>query len=130
VQQAAAQVAIEMPYEEAHTLFSDLTGVQLGSERLHTFVHQAAEELSVLEVCRPARRLRNVLKRWQQGAFAVPCWYWALMELMCPPVPTVRDSAKRDSVTAGPDAPHGTASGEMPRASDFISSMTSVLSMC
>jgi hypothetical protein len=43
VQQAAAQVAIEMPYEEAQTLFSDLTGVALGSERLHTFVHQAAE---------------------------------------------------------------------------------------
>src|SRR5437667_3317225 len=42
VQQAAAQVAIEMPYEEAQTLFSDLTGVALGSERLHTFVHQAA----------------------------------------------------------------------------------------
>jgi hypothetical protein len=34
VQQAAAQVAIEVPYEEAQTLFSDLTGVALGSERL------------------------------------------------------------------------------------------------
>ena len=30
VQQAAAQVAIEMPYEEAQTLFSDLTGVATG----------------------------------------------------------------------------------------------------
>jgi hypothetical protein len=30
VQQAAAQVAIEMPYEEAHTLFRALTGVELG----------------------------------------------------------------------------------------------------
>jgi hypothetical protein len=50
VQQAAAQVAIEMPYEEAQTLFSALTGVALGSERLHTFVHQAAEGLTVLDV--------------------------------------------------------------------------------
>ena len=50
VQQVAAQVAIEMPYEEAQTLFSDLTGVALGSERLHTFVHQAAEGLTVLDV--------------------------------------------------------------------------------
>jgi hypothetical protein len=47
VQQAAAQVAVEMPYEEAQTLFSDLTGVGRGSERLHTFVHQAAEGLGV-----------------------------------------------------------------------------------
>jgi len=50
VQQAATQVAIEMPYEEAQSLFSDLTGVGLGSERLHTFVHQAAQGLSVLDV--------------------------------------------------------------------------------
>ena len=53
VQQAAAQVAIEMPYEEAQTLFSDLTGVALGSERLHTFVHHA-EGLTVLDVA-PSR---------------------------------------------------------------------------
>jgi hypothetical protein len=53
-QQAAAQMAIEMPYEEAQTLCSDLTGVALGSERLHTFVPQAAEGLTVLEVA-PSR---------------------------------------------------------------------------
>ena len=54
VHQAAAQGAIERPYEEAHTLFRDLTGVDRGSERLHTFVHQAAEGLSVLAVA-PSR---------------------------------------------------------------------------
>jgi hypothetical protein len=54
VQQAAAQVAIEMPYEAAQTLCSDLTGVALGSERLHTFVHQAAEGLTILDVA-PSR---------------------------------------------------------------------------
>src|SRR5437660_1881182 len=43
-----------MPYEEAQTLFSDLTGVALGSERLHTVVHQAAEGLTVLDVA-PSR---------------------------------------------------------------------------
>jgi hypothetical protein len=47
-------MAIEMPYAEAPTLFSDLTGVALGSERLHTFVPQAAEALSVLAVA-PSR---------------------------------------------------------------------------
>jgi hypothetical protein len=54
VQKAATQVAIEMPYEAAQTLFSDLTGVDLGSERLHTFVHQAADGLTVLDVA-PSR---------------------------------------------------------------------------
>ena len=54
VQKAAAQLAIEMPYEEAQTLFSALTGVKLGSERLHTFTHQAAEGLTVLDVA-PSR---------------------------------------------------------------------------
>ena len=43
-----------MPYEEAQTLFSDLTGVPLGSERLHTGTHQAAEGLTVLDVA-PSR---------------------------------------------------------------------------
>jgi len=43
-----------MPYEEAQTLCSALTGGALGSERLHTFVHQAAEGLTVLDVA-PSR---------------------------------------------------------------------------
>ena len=71
VQQAAAQVALEMPYEEAQTLFSDLTGVALGSERLHTFVHQAAEGLTVLDVApsreEMARRIAEMATgRWRR----------------------------------------------------------------
>lgn len=54
-QQAAAQVAIEMPYEAAHTLCRDLPGVALGSERLHTLVQQTAKELRVLDVA-PSRQ--------------------------------------------------------------------------
>jgi hypothetical protein len=54
VQKAAVRLAIEVPYEEAQTVFSELTGVELGSERLHTFTHQAAEGLNVLEVA-PSR---------------------------------------------------------------------------
>ena len=72
VQQAAAQVAIEMPYEEAHTLFSDLTGVPLGSERLHTFVHQAAEELSVLEVAPSRQEIAQRIEEMAAGGFRRP----------------------------------------------------------
>jgi len=54
VQQAAAKVVIEMPYDEAQTFFSDLTGVSMGSERMHTLTNQAAQGLTVLDVA-PSR---------------------------------------------------------------------------
>jgi hypothetical protein len=34
VQQAAARVVVDTPYDEAQTLFRDLTGVRIGSERM------------------------------------------------------------------------------------------------
>ena len=54
VQKAAARVVIEMPYDEGQTLFGDLTGVGMGSERMHTLTNQAAEGLTVLDVA-PSR---------------------------------------------------------------------------
>jgi len=72
VQKAAAQVAIELPYEEAQTLFSDLTGVALGSERLHTFVHQAAEGLSVLEVAPSREEIARRMEAMAAGRFRRP----------------------------------------------------------
>ena len=72
VQQAAAQVAVEMPYEEAQTLFSDLTGVGLGSERLHTFVHQAAEGLGVLDVAPSRDEIECRIEEIAAGRFRRP----------------------------------------------------------
>ena len=37
VQKAAAKVVTEVPYDEAQQLFGALTGIGLGSERMHTF---------------------------------------------------------------------------------------------
>ena len=120
VQQAAAQVAIEMPYEEAQTLFSDLTGVALGSERLHTFVHQAAEGLTVLDVAPSRDAIARRIEAMAWGACAVRWWCWASMGRTYPRVPKALGSAKLGSGTRGPDAPRGMASGEMPRAFGFI----------
>jgi Uncharacterised protein family (UPF0236) len=53
-QQAAARVVVDTPYAEAQTLFRDLTGVKIGSERMHTLTNQAAAGLSGLEVA-PSR---------------------------------------------------------------------------
>jgi hypothetical protein len=55
VQQAAAELAIELPYETASTLFGRLSGLSVSSERLHTVTNQVAKGLSVLEVA-PSRQ--------------------------------------------------------------------------
>src|SRR5262252_1815863 len=54
VQQAAAELAIELPYETASTLFGRLSGLSVCSERLHTVTNQVAQGLTVLEVA-PSR---------------------------------------------------------------------------
>lgn len=50
VQQAAIDLATEVSYETASSLFGRLSGIEVSSERLHTFTNQVAEGLSVLEV--------------------------------------------------------------------------------
>jgi hypothetical protein len=91
-QQAAAQVAIEMPYEEAQTLFSDLTGVELGSERLHTFVHQAAEGLSVLDVAPSREEMARRIEAIAAGRFRRPVLVLGIDGAY---VPTRPDSARQ-----------------------------------
>jgi uncharacterized protein UPF0236 len=54
VQQAAAKLAAEVPYETAQELFRELTGVELSTERLHTLTNAVAEEVGVLDVA-PSR---------------------------------------------------------------------------
>lgn len=65
VPQAALDLATEVPYETASTLFGRLTGIPVSSERLHTFTHQVAEGLSVVEVA-PSRE--EVMRRVGQVA--------------------------------------------------------------
>jgi Uncharacterised protein family (UPF0236) len=54
VQQAAVDLATEVPYETAARLFGRLSGIPISSERMHTFTHQVAEDLTVLDVA-PSR---------------------------------------------------------------------------
>jgi hypothetical protein len=55
VQQAAAQLVAAVPYDTAHVLCTELTGVPLGTERMHTRTTQMANGLTVLDVA-PSRR--------------------------------------------------------------------------
>lgn len=71
IQQAAVQVVTEVPYETAHTLFHTLTGLSLGSERMHTMTNRIAEEITVLDVLPSreeiTRRVAEVArKRWRR----------------------------------------------------------------
>jgi hypothetical protein len=50
LQRAAARLTTEVPYETARELFTELTGMSLGTERLHTVTNAVAEGLSVLDV--------------------------------------------------------------------------------
>src|SRR5262249_8126421 len=53
--QAAAKLAAEVPDETARELFAELTGVAVGTERLHTVTNTVAEGLGVLDVA-PTRQ--------------------------------------------------------------------------
>jgi len=54
VQQAAADLAVELPFDTASTQFKHLTGIGVSSERMHTLTHRVADGLNVLEVA-PSR---------------------------------------------------------------------------
>jgi hypothetical protein len=54
VQQAAVDLATEVPYETASPLCGRLSGLTVSSERMHAFTHQVAADLSVVEVA-PSR---------------------------------------------------------------------------
>lgn len=60
VQQAAADLVTEVPYDTASTLFGRLSGIMVSSERMHTLTNQAAEGLTVLDVA-PSR---DEIEQW------------------------------------------------------------------
>jgi hypothetical protein len=72
VQKAAAKVAIETAYDEAHTLFHDLTGVSLGSERMHTLTNRAAEGLSVLDIAPSREQIEERIAKVSAGQWRRP----------------------------------------------------------
>jgi Uncharacterised protein family (UPF0236) len=72
VQQAAAELAIELPYEEAARCFGRLSGVSLSSERMHTLTHQAAEGLSVLDVAPSRDEIDRHVAQVAAGRFRRP----------------------------------------------------------
>jgi hypothetical protein len=72
VQKAAAQVVIEMPYGQAQTLFGDLTGVDMGSERMHTLTNEVAQGLTVLDVAPSREEIERRIAEVARGRLRRP----------------------------------------------------------
>jgi len=72
VQQAAADLAIELPYDTASSLFGRLSGITVSSERLHTLTNQAAEGLTVLDVAPSRAEIDQRVAQVAAGRFRRP----------------------------------------------------------
>ena len=72
VQQAAIDLATEVSYETASSMFGRLSGIAVSSERLHTFTNQVAEGLSVLDVAPSRAEIDQRVAQVAAGRFRRP----------------------------------------------------------
>jgi hypothetical protein len=72
VQQAAVDLATELPYETASTLLGRLSGITVSSERMHTLIQQVAEGLSVLAVAPSREEIERRVAQVAAGRFRRP----------------------------------------------------------
>jgi Uncharacterised protein family (UPF0236) len=72
VQQAAVDLATEVPYETASTLFGRLSGITVSSERMHTVTKQVAEGLRVLDVAPSREEIDQRVAQVRAGRFRRP----------------------------------------------------------
>ena len=72
VQKAAARLVVETAYDEAQALFHDLTGVHLGSERMHTLTNRVTEGLSVLDIAPSQEQIDERIAQVAAGKWRRP----------------------------------------------------------
>jgi hypothetical protein len=78
VQQAIAQGATEMPYETAHSLLRNWSGIEVSVERMHTLTNAMAEGLSVLDVSPDVDDIRAQISTLQAGKWRRPVMVLAI----------------------------------------------------
>jgi hypothetical protein len=91
MQQVAAQLVTEVPYDTAQALFRDLTGVPFGSERMHTLTNQVAEHLTVVDVAPSRPEIERRIAEVAAGRFRRPVMVLGIDGAY---VPTRPDSAR------------------------------------
>jgi hypothetical protein len=67
LQQAAAKLAAEGPYQTAQELFQELTGVELSTERLHTLGNTVAAGVGALDVAPPREEIAAKIAAVAEG---------------------------------------------------------------
>jgi hypothetical protein len=72
VQHAAADLASEVPYETASSVFGRSTGIDVSSERIHTLTNQVAQGLSVLDVAPSRDEIEQRVAQVKAGRFRRP----------------------------------------------------------
>jgi hypothetical protein len=92
VHKAAVRLVTEVPYDEAQTLFGALTGVGLGSERMHTVTNHIAAGLTVLDVVPPRREIEQRIAAVAAGRSRRPVLVLGIDGAY---VPTRPDSARK-----------------------------------
>jgi hypothetical protein len=92
VQKAAVKLGTEVPYDAARTLCGDLTGVGLGSERMHTVTNHRAEALTVLDVVPPRHEIEQRIAAVSAGRARRPVLVLGIDGAY---VPTRPDSARK-----------------------------------
>jgi Uncharacterised protein family (UPF0236) len=92
VHKAAIKLVTEVPYDEAQTLFGDLTGVGLGSERMHTVTNHIAAGLTVLDVVPPRHEIEQRIAAVSAGRSRRPVLVLGIDGAY---VPTRPDSARK-----------------------------------
>jgi hypothetical protein len=92
VHKAAVTLVTAVPYDEAQMLFGALTGVGLGSERMHTVTNHIAEALTVLAVLPPRTEIEQRLAAVSAGRYRRPVLVLGIDGAY---VPTRPDSARQ-----------------------------------
>jgi hypothetical protein len=92
VHKAAVKLVTEVPYDEAQTLFGDLTGVGLGSERMHTVTNHIAEGVTVLDVAPARHEIEQRIATVSAGRYRRPVLVLGIDGAY---VPTRPDSARQ-----------------------------------
>jgi Uncharacterised protein family (UPF0236) len=72
VQQAAAELAIALPYETASKSFGRLSGLSVSSERMHSVTNQVAEGLSALDIAPSRQEIDRRVAQVAGGRFRRP----------------------------------------------------------
>lgn len=89
--QAAVQLATEVPYDTAQSLFGALTGMHFGSERMHAVTNQRGTALTVVDVAPSRQEIAQRIASASAGHFRRPVLVLGIDGAYVPPRP---DSAR------------------------------------